>query len=214
VAEKSAEEWEAWHKRNEEICLVVRALARQLVAPDEIDWSLFTLDEQREIASLVRWQIRIDLEELRRQQRGPAQRRAQGLLRTLLSERQRQDLRRRCDFFVTTKAGNVYRLRPARGHIERVERHGNRWYAKTRYCLHDPETDPVKAPPPADTTIGHLLLLSCDEAAFLSMANATPVGDQLWNRDYLRRIREGRKRRDLELSNPQNIASEHASQSL
>ena len=46
--------------------------------------------------------------------------------------------------------------------------------------------------PPADLSAAHLLMLLSDEAAFLATANARDARDQLWNRDYLRRLRQRR----------------------
>lgn len=111
------------------------------------------------------------------------------LLRRLLSAGQRRQLRRLRYFYATTPTGATYRLDPRRAHAERVERHGprGRWYAKRSFCLHD-DHDADKMPP-ADVTTAHLLLLMADEAAFLEMANETRRDDQLWNGDYLRRMR-------------------------
>jgi hypothetical protein len=136
----------------------------------------------------------------RKRLRGPAQRRAHRLLRTLLTETQQRDLTRRREFFVTGSAGGIYRLLPRRGRTERVEKHGTRWYTKASYCLHDLDTVPLEEQmPPADVTIGHLLLLSCDEPAFLATANAKP-SDLLWNGAYLKRLAASRKQRASKLT--------------
>lgn len=118
---------------------------------------------------------------------GAAQRKARRLLRHLLTPEQRMQLRRLRYFYATTPEGTTYRLDPRRGYAERVERHGRRWFAKRSYCLHD-EVDDGKMPP-ADVTTAHLLLLMADEATFLATANETRRDDQIWNRDYLRRMR-------------------------
>ena len=46
--------------------------------------------------------------------------------------------------------------------------------------------------PPADVTIAHLLLLWSDEAEFLRLANATRNRSDLWNGEYMRRMRNRR----------------------
>lgn len=115
-----------------------------------------------------------------------SQRTALRLLRSLLTPGQRAQLRSG-SVVVTVASGNAYRLLPRFGHVERVTRNGRRWFVFERYCLHDVQDE--DAMPPGDLSIAHLLLLLTDEAAFLAMANAHTCRDQLWNREYLRRMR-------------------------
>lgn len=122
-----------------------------------------------------------------RERHKPAQRKARRLLRSLLTPRQRAELRRLRYFYATTPGGATYRLDPRRGYAERVERHDRKWFVKRAYCLHD-QCDEGKMPP-ADVTVAHLLLLLADEPAFLATANETRRDDQLWNGEYLRRMR-------------------------
>ncbi len=123
-----------------------------------------------------------------RRRSGP-QRVAMRLLRSLLSADQRASLRRSKSFLVIASSGRAYRLWPALGSTELVTRHGTRWYVLLRYCLHDDRSDPGLAMPPADLSVAHLLLLLADEDGFRAEANARHARDQLWNPDYLRRVR-------------------------
>lgn len=115
-----------------------------------------------------------------------AQRRAMRLLRSLLSPAQRAMLRTRSEFLAVCPSGNVYRLYPRTGMVWRVDRHGKNWYVRTAYCIHEDKESGI---PPADRTIAHLLLLLTDEEEFLRTANARNSRDQMWNSEYLRKIR-------------------------
>jgi hypothetical protein len=75
--------------------------------------------------------------------------------------------------------------------VDRIVRHGQRWFRRTAYCVHDDPDDP-DAMPPADLTVAHLLMVLADEAEFLATANARDVRTQMWNGDYLRRMRRRR----------------------
>jgi len=55
--------------------------------------------------------------------------------------------------------------------------------------------DEPREMPPADVTIGHLLLLSADEPAFLAEANHRTRSDMLWNGDYIRGLAHARRMR-------------------
>jgi hypothetical protein len=92
---------------------------------------------------------------------------------------------------VEGSAGGTYRVMPYCGQTQRVERHGRRWFAKAAFCYHDKEGELPKA----DVALAHLLLLKTDEPGFLAAANHRVLGDQLWNRDYIRRLRERRAQR-------------------
>lgn len=154
------------------------------------DGTPVSMAEWDDLRALVAYTLRM---RRRRAHREP-QRKAMRLLRRLLSPAQRAQLRRLRYFYATAASGATYRLDPRRGHAERVERHGprGRWYVKRAYCLHDDQD--ADAMPPADVTAAHLLLLMADEAAFLAEANESRRDDQLWNGEYLRRMR----RRHLE----------------
>jgi hypothetical protein len=162
-----------------------------LIPPPGHRWADGTGISPEEEADLLA--LRYYLVRLRRAGRHRAgQRKARRLLRSLLAPAQRAELRRLRYFYVTTPGGNVYRLDPRNGHAERVERHGGRYFARVSYCLHD--ADDGDKMPPADVTIAHLLLLIADEDAFLATANASPRDDQIWNREYLRMLRDRRIR--------------------
>jgi hypothetical protein len=151
------------------------------------DGTAITPDEEADLLAL-----RVYAHRLRARRRwGRAQARARRLLRSLLSAEQRGQLRRWRYFLVAAPSGSVYRLNPRCGHVERVERHGRRWFVREAFCLHDAPDDGQM--PPADLSVAHLLLLRADEEAFLATANRNPRNDQLWNRDYLRRIRDHRE---------------------
>jgi len=125
-----------------------------------------------------------------------SQRRALNLLKGYLTADQRAQLRRDGEFRCRTVNGAVYRIDARRGKTERVTHHGSRWFAATRFCLHDDQDVPRKAMPPADLALTHLLLLMSDEEEFLRLANATEARDQLWNGAYLRRLRQARRERE------------------
>lgn len=125
---------------------------------------------------------------LARRKRSRPQRKAMKLLRSLLSPDQKRQLRQGKVFVVVAPSGNGYRFCPQSGSVIRVTRHGDRWFRLTSYCLHDDRDDP-DAMPPADLTVTHLLMILADEQEFLATANARDVRDQLWNGEYLRRLR-------------------------
>lgn len=126
----------------------------------------------------------------RRRTGAPGQKRACVFFRSLLSQEQRRELARASNVVVTVASGRSYRITPRTGCVERVARHKGRWFVCERYCIHDKQDD--DAMPPADLSAAHLLMLLSDEAAFLATANARDARDQLWNRDYLRRLRQRR----------------------
>lgn len=120
-------------------------------------------------------------------------RKAMRLLRGLLSDRQREQLRRRhYSFTATGSDGGEYRLWPYWGTIERLERHGKYLISVETFCYHDPEGEL----PPADLSIAHMLLLSVDEGAFLKAANRTARIHQGWNGEWHQQLRAARQRRD------------------
>jgi hypothetical protein len=163
------------------------ALARESLAWDMADWSGWTEREMSDVFTLVLY-----IRQTRDVKRREAQRRAMRLLRSWLPEPQRRRLSRNREFKVRGSAGGRYRLYPSTGTTSRIRRHGTRDFAVTTYCLHPPD---VKLPP-ADISLAHYLLIVTDEPRFLATANATDRMTQLWNGDYLRRLRANRMERE------------------
>lgn len=123
------------------------------------------------------------------------QRRALRLLRSYLTEDQKAELRRSRKFTVRGPSGNVYRLIPNTGAVQRVSIHGKNGYIESLYCYHDPEREL----PPADLTLAHLLLLANDEERFLREANEHVFEHTMrWNGEWLRRLRQARIERAQE----------------
>jgi len=180
--------------------LIVRIgvrLGRMILMPDAIDDYGFTDQEKVYVNAVARAVMLAEADEARDRERRArsARRRAVQLLRSYLSDDQRHQLRARHGFRAVGSAGGVYRLDPTRGRVERVERHGSRWFAIRSYCLHDYAEDAPDQQriPVADLTLQHLLLLSADEPAFLAAANATNRLDMLWNGDWQRRVAARRR---------------------
>jgi hypothetical protein len=126
------------------------------------------------------------VERLRR--RSAAVVRSRQLLRSFLSEKQRREFSQNRQIVVIGSLGGRYRLYPHTGACKGLERHGKRWFAVRRFCLHDPEG----LLPPADVSLAQMLLLLQDEAAFLAKANVTEQRSTLWNGDWLRRLNAAR----------------------
>lgn len=169
-----------------------RQLARFVLAPDQItaicwaDGTRITPEEEREVFALAMYEL-IWLKKYNFE----GQRRALALLRTLLSASQRRQLAAGHGFLARGNLGGVYRLHANVGVAWKVEKHGIRWFATRSFCIHDmPEICP-----PADVTIGHLLLLSADEAEFLRTANAKDRPLLCWDGEYLKRARRKRLER-------------------
>lgn len=120
-----------------------------------------------------------------------AQRRAMKLLRPLLTAEQKKSLRREKSFLACGSKGGMYRLCPGTGSVQGVAWHRSRWFSRVTFCLHDNREGPEAPMPPADVTLTHLLLLKADEELFLHLANARQ--SDLWNGDYLRRMRHRRR---------------------
>lgn len=169
------------------IALAKRVASFELVFDMSSELDDLTEEERRAVAAFAVYIIRFV-------GRGPSQRRALALFRSWLTDDMREELRRAAAVIVIGSAGGTYRISPFSGQTQRVERHGRRWFAKASYCYHDEEGDLPKA----DVALAHLLFLATDEPRFLASANASELGDQLWNREYLRRIREARARREAE----------------
>lgn len=160
-----------------------------------LDGSEITTEEAADIRAL--WVYRQEQIERRsrKKTRRNAQRKALKLLRQYLSTSQSDNLRRKGKFYITTPSGNAYRLDARRGRTEQVGRHGQRYFVRRRFCLHEHSllTLPM---PPADLALTHFLLLLADEDEFLALAKATEANDMLWNGQWLRRLREARLQRE------------------
>jgi len=148
--------------------------------------------DYREVVALLQYELDRRRWEADKKKRAKAQRRARALLRSFLTPQQKKHLRDRRGFFVRGSLGGMYRLHPATGTVYRVEKHGKRWFGVIRYCLHDEDN----VMPPADLSLGQMLLLLSDEQAFLDEANATDERSRtLWNGDWLRRLNQARRER-------------------
>lgn len=182
-----------------ELAALAQRLADDAIMPDDAaayrwaDGTTCDCEEWHDLMGLVGYIVR----QRRVKRCGRHQRRAFRLLRSLLSPEQRRTLRTRKDFLVTGSLGGSYRLSPRHGWTERVKRHGSRWFVQASYCFHDDRTNADEAMPNADLAIAHMLLLVADEGEFLARANATARGGQLWNGDYVRRMRQARLERAL-----------------
>jgi len=175
--------------------LVVRVACRihgfELM-PDAIDDYGFTDEEKGHVRAVIRALFAAQAQAERDAK--PAKRLAMRLLRSFLTDEQRAQLRRGRSFRVVGSAGGLYRLWPYGGGVERVERHGSRWFAVRSLCLHDYAADAPDRQriPRGDLSLQHLLLLRADEPAFLAAANTTER-DLLWNGDWLRRLAAQRR---------------------
>jgi uncharacterized protein YeaC (DUF1315 family) len=149
------------------------------------DGTELTDDDRQSVLAVRVYEARI---RRARRHRGRVQNRAMAMFRSLLTPRQRAELTSSGCVVLTLASGNAYRIIPKIGGVERVTRHGTRWFVAERFCIHDEQDD--DAMPPADLATAHLLLLLASEDEFLATANARNARDQLWNREYLARMRE------------------------
>jgi hypothetical protein len=178
----------------DEFIALVDGLITARIAPDQLDdlrWADETPpthDELRGLLGMYAYEVR-----RRRRYKPVAQRKAMKLLRSLLSAEQKRSLRAGRYFYVTTKSGATFRFLPRSGFTERVERHGKHWFMKSHFCLHDAESSDQM--PPADIVVAHLLLINADEGKFLAMANEHASQSQLWDGEYMRRMRRHRMER-------------------
>lgn len=173
-----------------EVTTYIRDILDGNIPDGGVPWDEMDQEAKKTLASLLWYEVEARLAVQQRDERrkamAPAQKRALGLFLSLLSPAQRVEYRKTRRVTVRGNAGGWYRLRPTTGRVSQVEPHGVRWYAVTSYCLHDPNGDL----PPADSSVGHLLLLSTDEPSFLATANATDRrSTTLWNGEWLRRLR-------------------------
>jgi hypothetical protein len=164
-------------KTPEEIEALATGFASFELAWDAFDWSTWTEGEKHQV--LVRTLRLTTYDGIPR----AAKRRAAALFRRWLSSDQRSELRRLGYFFFIGSAGGVYRLYPASGRAERVERHGKNWFCIAIYCYHSES----EALPTSDTALAHYLFLLTDELGFLASANATIRSPECWNSAYMKR---------------------------
>jgi hypothetical protein len=173
----------------DEIIRRARVLATFDAAWDTCEWEGWSAEDRRLCLTMACY------EAARQHTRNTmGQRRALRLFRSWCDSGQRQQLRRCGYIYATGSAGGVYRLHPYCGHTERVERHGNRWFARTRFCYHDVE----ERLPHADVALAHLLLIRADEPEFLLRANERPARHGLWDASYNRRLARHRAWRSAE----------------
>jgi hypothetical protein len=155
-------------------------------------WEELDTEERRTLRTLAAYQANYEAEQKRLH--SPAWRTARRLLRSFLSTEQRRQMdcpHRGID--VVGSAGGLYRLFPNTGAVNGMERHGSRLFTVATYCWHD---DGRELPSP-DVAVAALLLISCNEPAFLAEAHVTPhVPHEWWDGDWRRRVfarqREGR----------------------
>lgn len=174
----------------EEMSRLVQGIADRSITPDSVDWDAVHPQDRRTLLDLITYELSCRREEEAQRRRGPSQRRAHALLRSLISPAQNARLTRSRYFYVVGSAGGLYRLQPNRGMVWGCKRHGKNIYGHTSYCFHDPDN----VMPPADLTIGHMMWIMSDEAAFLEAANARDVfSTTLWNGEWLSRLARKRK---------------------
>lgn len=176
---------------HEEMASLARRLALQEIAAEQVDWDAMASEDVRMVLALTIYAHESIVRAARREKQIGPQRRAYGLLRSFLAGGQLRELRSRRYFTVVGSLGGWYRLRPSCGHVARVEKHGSRWFERDRFCLHDPDN----VMPPADVSLGHMLLLVSDESEFLALANRSPVNSLLWDGDWLRSLYAARRAR-------------------
>lgn len=168
-------------------------LALQVIRDQGFDQSLewnLTTEEWVRLATLV-----VDEKKRRarvEKEREAVQQRARRLLRSYLTKAQRKELRDRRHVRVIGSAGGRYKLYPGTGVAYGCELHGTRWFGVKSYCLHDAD----RVMPPADVTLGQMLLLLSDEPSFLATANMTDRRSWcLWNGEWLRRLNRAKRER-------------------
>ena len=175
-------------KADAELARLGHEVAISVLHPDVGDWyQELTDQEKRVVMALACYELGYV-----KPKEKTAQRKAQRLLRTWLTDEQRRELARRQAFDVVGTLGGRYRLRPSMGCTGRIERHGKNYYESATYCLHDDAAEL----PPADLTLTHYLMIVTDEADFLAQANEYPR--KLWDGQWMRRLNAARRRRAAE----------------
>jgi hypothetical protein len=172
---------------HEQMITAVRLIIAGSLHPDIAHpaWQDFSESERSLTCKLAVYEI----DRLRK----PAQTKALKLFRTWLTPEQRCELQRSESVKVTGTVGGLYRIYPRAGNTWRIEKHGTRWYGRSRFCYHDPD----HLLPNADIALTHLLLLTTDEPYFLIVANEHRHDDQMWNGEYLRQMYRARRERAL-----------------
>ena len=160
---------------------------------DDFQWADGTDLTREELLDVIALRNYYRLQQRRKHDK--AQRKAMTLLKRFLDSDQRQQLRRNGSFVSVGPSGIHYRIHPAIGLTQEIKEHGSRFFASHNYCLHDDRTNGSDAMPPADVALSHILLIQSDEASFLRTANQRSARDQLWNGEYLRRLRRMRNAR-------------------
>lgn len=151
--------------------------------------------ERRSLLALIEYDAQY--RERLRLARSPANQRAFGLLRSFLSDEQCRTLNDSRYFHVRGSAGGIYRMIVRTGVVQRVERHGKRWFWAATFCLHDYAEDAPdqKRIPLADLALQHMLLIAADEPSFLALANLSVSRRQRWDREWLRELRRAQAER-------------------
>lgn len=180
--------------------MAAMAVANEELAPDSVegiqweDGDRISPQEMRDVFAIAAYELHLRFSMRPAARR--AQRKAMRLLRSNLSAQQRTHLRTCGYFYVRASSGGVYRLYPGYANVERVVLHRTRYYPTHHYCLHpDLASEPDDNLPSADISLSHLLWLYTDEGMFLSTANERPCRTQLWDGEYLRRMRAARRAR-------------------
>lgn len=153
--------------------------------------------DRRFVLGLVRY-------ELIERDRKPRQAKALALFLSWLTPEQRRRASRNRTVIIQGSAGGWYRLQPWYGQTELVERHGSKFWRIGTFCYHDDD-----GMPNADVALGHLLLILTDEPRFRAEANFTPSWPQCWDKDYMRKRAEIRRRRaagDIEYDPAEELA--------
>lgn len=163
------------------------------ITPEEIQ--ALSFDDRQLLATLIAYDI--EYQARRRAVRSPAHRRAFALLRSFLNtDQQRMLTNSRC-FHVRGSAGGLYRLHTCTGVVQRIERHGKRWYWCATFCLHDYADDAPdkKRIPLPDLALQQMLLLQTDEHEFLATANLSTSARRLWDSQWVRELHRARDER-------------------
>ena len=120
---------------------------------------------QAEAARMAVWQ---EQERIRKEQQAEADKRAERLLHSQLSGRQRRQYRRDKSFIVTGKDGHTYKIERAwSGHVFRLDSRNRKI---ERFCIH-PE---ISVPLP-DNQLAAKLMLEADPEQFRRIANVTQL---------------------------------------
>lgn len=135
---------------------------QQSQAPQYSEEELAQIRQRREEQ---RQRMEAERQERERQQK-EADKKADQLLKSLLSPEQIAQLDELSAFIITTPKGNTYRIKRGwAGNIEKIDRDGQ---ATDRFCIH-----PKISVPYADNMATQKLMLETNEDEFLRVANRT-----------------------------------------